>query len=61
MEARDMVLSVLEERFGPVDMEISDKIKAVESREILEILFRNAVKVKDTEEFGNILGRVDIS
>ena len=56
-----MVLSVLEERFGPVDMEISDKIKAVESREILEILFRNAVKVKDTEEFGNILGRVDIS
>ena len=57
---RDMVLSALEERFGPVDMEISERINAVESKEVLNMLLRNAVKVKNAGEFGDILGRMGI-
>ena len=52
LEAQDMLIEVLAERFGGVSGKLSEQIKRIESRERLKDLLRQAVRVKSFEEFG---------
>ena len=51
MEAREMVIELLEERFGLVKKSIIEKIKSIESRELLKSLFKIGLRVGSLEEF----------
>ena len=52
LDAQDMLIEVLTERFGGVSGELSEQIKRIDSRERLKNLIRQAVRVKSFEEFG---------
>ena len=52
LEAQDMLIEVLTERFGEVSAELSEHIKSIDSRERLKDLLRQALRVKGSEEFG---------
>ena len=52
LEAQDMLIEVLTERFGGVSGELSEQIKRIDSRERLKDLLRQALRVKSFEEFG---------
>lgn len=51
MDAQELVIEALEERFGEVKEEIKLKIKAIEDREKLKRLHRLAIRVSSLEEF----------
>ena len=51
-EAQDMLIEVLTERFGSVSGELSEQIKRIDSRERLKDLLRQALRVKNFNEFG---------
>jgi len=48
----DMLIEVLTERFGSVSGELSEQIKRIDSRERLKDLIRQALRVKNFDEFG---------
>ncbi|MEA3417035.1 MAG: hypothetical protein U9R02_12935, partial [Thermodesulfobacteriota bacterium] len=52
LEAQDMLIEVLTERFGSVSGELSEQIKRINSRERLKDLLRHALRVKNFNEFG---------
>lgn len=52
LEAQDMLIEVLTERFGSVSGELSEQIKHIDSRERLKNMLRQALRVKSFEEFG---------
>ena len=52
LEAQDMLIEVLTERFGGVSGELSEQIKRIDSRERLKNMLRQALRVKSFEEFG---------
>ena len=52
LEAQDMLIEVLTERFGGVKGELSEQIKHIDSRERLKDLLRHALRVKSFDEFG---------
>lgn len=51
LDAQELVIEALEERFGFVLERIKDRIKAIEDRAILKGLHRLAIRVKDLDEF----------
>ncbi|MCL0068705.1 hypothetical protein M1N42_03045 [Thermodesulfovibrionales bacterium] len=52
LEAQDMLMEVLTERFGSVSGELSEQIKRIDSRKRLKNLIRQALRVKSFDEFG---------
>jgi hypothetical protein len=52
LDAQDMLIEVLIERFGGVSGELSEQIKRIDSRERLKDLIRQALRVKSFEELG---------
>ena len=52
LDAQDMLIEVLTERFGGVSGELSEQIKRIDSRERLKNLIRQALRVKSFDEFG---------
>jgi len=52
LDARDMLIKVLTERFGRVRDELSEQIKRIDSHERLKGMLRQALRVKSFEEFG---------
>ena len=58
LEAQDMLIEVLTERFGEVNAEMSKQIKRIDSRERLKDLLRQALRVKNFEEFVKRRGQV---
>ncbi len=56
-EARDMVLDVLEKRFKIVPSEIIDRVKSIDSREMLRSLLHQLIRSKEMEDFKQILGK----
>jgi len=56
LEAQDMLIEVLSERFGGVSGELSEQIKRIDSRERLKNLIRQALRVKSFEEFWKTKG-----
>ncbi len=51
LEAQEMLLELLEERFGIVPRYIAKKIKEIDSREVVKGLFKIAMRVNSLEEF----------
>jgi len=51
LEAQEMLLELLEERFGIVPRSIAKKIKEIDSREVVKGLFKIAMRVNSLEEF----------
>ena len=51
IEAREMVIEVLTERFGATSAKLSEQLKGIDSRESLKILLRQSIKVKNLNEF----------
>ncbi|MDQ7032479.1 MAG: hypothetical protein Q9M37_07160, partial [Desulfonauticus sp.] len=57
--AAEMVLEVLEEKFGLLPPSVVRKIKNIEQKEILKGLLRSAIKVNSLEEFKNLLKQLE--
>ncbi|MEM0326715.1 MAG: Rpn family recombination-promoting nuclease/putative transposase [Desulfurococcaceae archaeon] len=57
LDAQEMVLEALEERFGKVEEELSERIKKIEDRDFLRRLHRLTFKVNSLEE---ILQELDL-
>ena len=51
LEAQEMVMEALMERFGLPDPELSVKIRAVVNRDLLKSLLKLAIRVNSEEEF----------
>ena len=59
VEGREMVLEVLDERFGEVSFDISNAVNKIEEREMLKSLLRCAIRCASLEEFEQALnGRI---
>ncbi|MDQ7032921.1 MAG: hypothetical protein Q9M37_09460, partial [Desulfonauticus sp.] len=57
--AAEMVLEVLEEKFGLLPPSVVRKIKNIEQKEILKGLLRSAIKVNSMEEFKTLLRKLE--
>ncbi len=55
--ARFMVIGALEERFQIVPVNIIDKVKAIGRKEILESLFKQALRCSDIDGFNAVLAK----
>jgi len=55
LDAQEMLLDALEERFGIIPLSIAKKIKGIDSREVIKGLFKVAMRVNSLEEFENKL------
>ena len=55
LEARDMLIEVLTERFGGINSELSNQIQRIDSRERLKGSLRQALRAKNLNEFGKKL------
>jgi hypothetical protein len=53
LEARAMLVEVLNERFGRISAKLSEQLKGIDSRERLKALLRQALQVKSLNEFEN--------
>jgi hypothetical protein len=51
IEAQELVIEALEERFGSVSEEVKNRIKTIQDRAFLKTLHRFAINVKSLEEF----------
>ncbi len=58
IDAQEMVIDALEEKFGVVPRSITREIKAIDEREILKQLHRITFRVKDLEEFCEYMERL---
>ena len=57
MEARENLLEILEERFDIVPKSMVQKIKQIDSREVLKSLLKLAMRVNSLEEFETKLNK----
>ncbi|MDL1969061.1 MAG: hypothetical protein LWW97_11130 [Deltaproteobacteria bacterium] len=55
VDARDMLIEVLIERFGGISSELSEQIQRIDSRERLKDSLRQALRAKSFNEFGKKL------
>ncbi|WDN87061.1 hypothetical protein BuS5_00029 [Desulfosarcina sp. BuS5] len=55
IEAREMIIEVLTERFGRTSAKLSKQLENIDSREKLKALHRQALRVKNINEFENRL------
>ncbi len=55
--ARSVVIGVLEERFQIVPVNIIDKVKTIGREELLESLFKQALRCSDMDGFTEVLAR----
>ncbi|WDN87066.1 hypothetical protein BuS5_00034 [Desulfosarcina sp. BuS5] len=55
IEAREMIIEVLTERFGRTSAKLSKQLENIDSREKLKALHRQALRVKSINEFENRL------
>ena len=51
LEAQEMLVEALEERFGIIPKSIAKKIKQIDSREVIKGLFKVAMRTSSLEEF----------
>ncbi|RMD54785.1 MAG: hypothetical protein D6828_04600, partial [Nitrospirae bacterium] len=51
LEAQELVIEALEERFGKVPDEVKERIKSINDRAVLKSLHRLAIRTKSLEEF----------
>ncbi len=51
VEARELVLEALEERFGVVPEDIRQRVNAIEDRAVLKGLLRLAIRAGSLDEF----------
>ncbi len=51
LDAQELVIEALEERFGFVSEALKEKIKSMQSRDVLKRLHRLAIRVDSIEEF----------
>ena len=51
LEAREMLIEVLTERFGRISDKLSEQIESIDSRERLKALLRQLLKAKSLKEF----------
>ncbi|MEM1668806.1 MAG: hypothetical protein QXM53_09130 [Thermofilaceae archaeon] len=58
LEAQEMVLEALEERFGKVEKDLSERIKKIEDRDFLKRLFKLSLRVSSLEEILKALEEV---
>ena len=58
MDAQEMMIEALEERFGHVDSKVKDQIKGITSRDVLKKLFRQALRIRELEEFKEAINQV---
>ncbi len=58
-EAREMVIEVLEEKFGVVPISVVEKVKSLNEREVLKNLHRVAIRVSNLEEFKEALKKIE--
>ncbi len=58
LEAQEMVIEALEERFGIVPESAVKEIKEIETKEVLRHLFKLALRAKDMAEFKQCLKRI---
>jgi hypothetical protein len=57
-KAKEVILEVLEVRFGEVPTEISQKINSIEDPEVLKTLHREAIAIESVEQFGGYLEQI---
>ncbi len=57
-EARDMLLELLQERFGVLSSSTVTQIKAIGQREVLKALFKQALRVQSMDQFKELLLKV---
>jgi hypothetical protein len=50
-EAQELVVEALEERFGSVPVSVKKKVLAIEDREVLKLLHREAIRVRSLRAF----------
>jgi len=50
LDAQEMVLEALEERFGKVEKDLSERIKRIEDRNFLKRLFKLSLRASSLEE-----------
>ncbi len=56
-EAREMVVEVLDERFGVVPFELIEQVRGVNGRDVLKRLHRQAIQCPDMEIFKDKLSK----
>jgi len=62
LEAREMLVEVLNERFGRISAKLSEQLKGIDSRERLKALLRQALQVKSLNEFeGRVIKNNELS
>ena len=54
-ERRELVIDALIERFSAVSSRLLEQIKAMQSPEALKVLFRQALKCKNIQEFESVM------
>ena len=59
LEAQEMVLEALIERFGLIKPDLSVKIKGIVNREVLKSLLKLAIRVDSLSEFEEKLKQLD--
>ena len=59
-KAKQVIIEVLQERFGVVDREIQKKVTEINSHEILSELFRKSLRVSSLEEFQEELKKIQL-
>ena len=60
LEAQEMVLEALIERFGLIKPDLSVKIKGIVNREVLKSLLKLAIRVESIQEFEEKLKQVEL-
>jgi hypothetical protein len=55
MEAQEMVLEVLDERYGQIPTSISDAINQIRDQDLLRNLHRQAIRSASLEDFQQLL------
>jgi hypothetical protein len=50
-DAQELVVEALEERFGSVPVSVKRKVLAIEDREVLKVLHREAIRARSLRAF----------
>jgi len=59
LDAQEMVMEALIERFGPLDPKLSVKIRGIVNRDVLKSLHKLAIRVDSLSEFEEKLKQLD--
>jgi predicted transposase YdaD len=55
VEAQEMVMEALDERFGQVPKRLSDQLRQIQQRDVLKMLLRQAVRCQNLSQFKKVL------